>query len=57
MWRRRTSVLMIITLYRNWGYIYVKEGTSVLIIITLYRNWGYMYVKEENLSVNDNYII
>jgi hypothetical protein len=25
MWRRGTSMLMIITLYRNWGYIYVKE--------------------------------
>jgi hypothetical protein len=57
MWRRRTSVLMIITLYRNWGYIYVKEGTSMLMIITLYRNGGYMYVKEENLIVNNNYII
>jgi hypothetical protein len=57
MWRRRTSVLIIITLYRNWGYMYVKEENLSVNDNYIIKELRLHLCEGGNLNVNDNYII
>jgi hypothetical protein len=57
MWRWKTSVLVMIILYRNRGYIYVKEENLSVNDKYIIMERRLHLCEGGNLSVNDDYII